>query len=117
MVGKHLARFVVTLLGVFTALSPVLLEAQPALAASSSTSGSAIVPFTPPAGGAYQDSRPYQAGANPNHAVPIATPSLPSSSQRGFVQGVSREMPLARKANQDVYQNPDGTYTARIYSG
>jgi len=26
-------------------------------------------------------------------------------------------MPLARKANENVYANPDGTYTARIYSG
>jgi len=39
------------------------------------------------------------------------------NAPKGYVEGRSKEMPLARTANRNVYANPDGTYSARVYSG
>lgn len=52
-------------------------------------------------------------------ADPSKKPSPPRSDSvlKGYVEGVSQELPGQRQPNAKIYRNPDGTKTARVYSG
>jgi hypothetical protein len=100
-----------------TALPGQLDGILPAAAAQSTGgTGSAITPYHPPTGGPYVDPKPFTASM-PSPPVPrIVTNGPDSKAPKGYVEGVSREMPLARTETGKVYANPDGTFTAFIYS-
>src|SRR3989440_2926163 len=84
-------------------------------AAQPADHGGALVPYYPPTG-QYVDPKPFTASI-PSTPVPRMITSGPDpKAPKGYIEGKSKEMPLARTANRNVYANPDGTYTAKIYS-
>src|SRR5207253_1488324 len=84
-------------------------------AAQPADHGGALVPYHPPTG-QYVDPKPFTASI-PSTPVPRMVTSGPDpKAPKGYIDGKSKEMPLARTANRNVYANPDGTYTAKIYS-
>ena len=104
----------IILAGLIT-LPTQLFSEIPASAAQPADQGGAIVPYHPPTG-QYVDPRPFTASV-PSKPVPRMVTAAPDpKAPKGYVEGKSQEMPLARTANRNVYANPDGTYTAKMYS-
>jgi len=86
-----------------------------ASAAQPADHGGALVPYHPPTG-QYVDPKPFTASI-PSKPVPrMVTAGPDPNAPKGYVDGKSKEMPLARTATRNVYANPDGTYTAKVYS-
>jgi RHS repeat-associated protein len=55
-------------------------------------------------------------GALPAAAAPTTAQQTTTTVRHtGFVAGVSKRIPSAASATSDVYQNPDGSYTRRVY--